>query len=309
MTAKRHRVRGRWLGVMIAATLALCAILLAFRNDIRGRYWAYRAAESNDLAQRAQYLNLLIGAGDSGAWGIGVLARDARVHNRELAALALQTRRAGWAREILVELLSDQEESVRDLAVLALATIRDAKAMNLLMAMYSYDDTEEALRAQTACVGLQRMGGFSALQALSALVEVKSSAAARGALVDALLEVGGSGAVADLMKFLDDHRPCPTPSYQERMAWLALGGAGSAAPFLPRETGPQSAVGEGAAAGQTGGAAGDSVTVAATQPSMTVAERAAAALGDITGRKPPFSSAASEAERRAAIEEWLSWRP
>ncbi|QOJ14967.1 MAG: HEAT repeat domain-containing protein [Planctomycetia bacterium] len=274
---------------MIATTLALCAIALAFRNDIRGRYWAHRASQSNDLSERAYYLNLLIAAGESGAWGVGALARDSRVQNRELAALVLQTRRSPWAREILFRLLVDAEPSVRDLAILALATIRDPGAIDPLMAMYSSDDSEAALRARTACAGLQRMGGFPALQALSRLVEVNASAAARGALVDALLDVGGTAAVADLLKFLDDHRECSLPSFEERMAMEVLRGAGS------EQLGFFSAQPD----------------ASASQPTQvtTVAERAARALGEITGRKPPFASAGSEAERRAAIEEWLTWRP
>lgn len=293
------------VGVLIALTLSVCVIALAFRHDLRSRYWAYRVMHSASLAERAGYLNQLMAAGDYSQWGLRTLAEDSSAENRQFAAIALQTIHAPWARGLLYVLLKDSEPAVSEVAILGLALQHDEAALRELARMYRQDATEEALAARTACAGLQRFGDARAVATLAALAEVPATPNARAALVDALGDIGGASAVAPLIVLLDDHRPSNAPKFEAEMAMRVLGDvpAGQAAPLLARN-----ALG-GARDGTSQPVSEGSANSASATPPRTIAERAAEALGLITGRRPPFLSSMSETDRRLAQKEWESWGP
>lgn len=301
--AARPRRRISIAGVLIVVTAALCLLAVAFRNDIRSRYWAYRLATTSSLTERAGYLNLLIHAADAAHWGVVTLAQDRRPEIRQFAALAVQTTRTGWSREVLYRLLFDEDPGVRDLAVLALAAQRDEAALEHLERMYRADQSETALPARTACAGLQRFGDRRALAVLLELADIPAPACARAALIDALSEYRAAAAVPALVRLLEDHRRCAAPSYHEELALRALGGIGAAE--------LADALTEHRAQATAAATPGDP---AATQPApagagRTVAERAAEALGGITGRRPLFASDLDPAQRQLAREQWEAWKP
>jgi len=277
------RARGsyRAAAVVIAVTIAMCAIALLFRTPLRSRYWAWQVVNAANIEARTVPLTHLCNAGDGGRWGTTVLLDDSRAEIRQFGLLILQHVHSDWSRERLLQSFDDPSEAVREMAALGLAIQGDESVIPELRRRYVEGD---AGAASAACIALGRLATPTAVEALATLAERPADVVRRAAVVDALGQIGRADCVIPLVTLLDDHRPCevPTPERQVLDKFGPL--AASAGLVLP---GDELANAEG------------TVT--------TIAERAAAALARITGLEPPFASDLEEQERAAAAEAWRAW--
>lgn len=270
---------------MIAVTLLACLAALVFRTPLRSRYWAWQVVEARGVAERAAPLTQLCNAGNAGRWGTETLLAHPEPEIRQFGVLVLQHVRSDWSRRRLVQMLTDRDEAVTELAALGLAIHGDASCIPELEQLYTRQD---ALTASAACMALERLGTPEAVAAMAVLAAQPASVAHRAALVDALAAVGTSDCVAPLLGLLSDHRPCEVATRAdrllERLAPLAAGIGLGEVPIPEPSSRP------------------------ATEPaSHTIAERAAAALGRITGLSPPFTSDMSPEQREDAARVWRDW--
>jgi HEAT repeat protein len=299
--AARERRRARRLrpGTAVVLLTALaCLTAIIFRTPIRSRYWAWRIAHGTSTPERAMYLTLLCNAGGGGRWGTAVLLEHEDAEIRQFGVVVLHQLDTDWARQRLLRLLEDPDETVRELAALGLAIHADESVIPELKRMYSSSDETVA---SSACVALGRIATPTAVAALTELAVWPAEASRRADLVDALAAVATPACVAPLLELLEDHRTCDVPPRVSRLALEALRGLQSEAPrawpsWLP--------------APQSDDAA--SLPIAASGPSLeiepgTVAERAAAALTRITGLSPPFSSGLPAEQRNQAKQQWAAW--
>jgi HEAT repeat protein len=273
------RGRGSRLAlVAIVLTALACVAALVFRTQLQSRLWAYRIKHDASPAQRAAYLGALCNAGERARWGITALLANRAADVRQYGVLTLQHVKTDWARQRLLELLHDPDVTVRRLAAAGLAIQRDERVIPTLEHFYTAGDE---VSATAACLALERLGTAAAIAALDELACEPADVTRRAALIDALEGIGTPACVPALISLLEDHRPCDLPPRSEELASRAL--EGLAAAGYPREPA--------------------SLPTTAPRP-HTVAERAAAALGQITGLSIPFSSEAPDAERTGAIDQW-----
>ncbi len=260
----------------IILTTVACAAALVFRTPLRARYWAWRLSRATSLAERSTYLTTLCQLGPAGRWGVSALLDDSRADVRQYGVLVLQHLGTDWAREKLLEAASDADSGVCGLAALALAQRGDDAAVPVLKWLYQTGDESAAA---TACAGLARLSSLEAITALNELTLEPKEARQRSALVDALGAVGRPDCVPGLVNLLGDEREYSVPPSvllgPELLAELEA--AGYRPSVAPQPT---------------------------TRVAVTIAHRAAAALGRITGLALPCESAE---ERRSAAEQWSAW--
>ena len=260
-------------------TAAACAAALLFRAPLRARYWAWRIAHADGAAEQITFLSALWQAGDAARWGIRALLADERAEVRRLGLIALQHARFEGAERLLLERLGDSDDEARALAALGLAMRGDERVIPTLQVVYRAGGSAGC----AACLALQRLGSPAAVAALNELAEVPAQAAERAALADALADLAVPDCVPGLLALLDDQRPCPGPPVSVQRAQR----------IMDRLFG-QSLL-------------ADEAPAASTPAQQTVAERAAAGLGRITGLTPAFSSESSEEQLGQAVAIWKRW--
>ncbi len=265
---------------MVSVTLILCTAAIVFRTALRSRYWAWKIEHAAEPAEQVAALALLCNAGDGGRWGVTVLLEDARPEIRQCGVLALQYASPDWSRRRLVAALRDPDSDVRGLAALGLAMLHDDRVIPQLRAMYT-SGTDQA--AVGACLALQRLGSPAAQAVLAKLADTPGTPARRAALIEALGATGSTQAAKALLELLDDHRPCGAPTERER---------------IMRKLGPLLAA---------RGLASAPAPAPTSHSEQTIAERAAEALGRITGLVPRFASDQPPAQRTAAAQQWRAW--
>ena len=168
---------------VIALTAALCLAALVFRTPIRARYWAWRVERAATPTQRSAYLGALCNAGDRGRWGTGVLLAHKDAEMRQYGVLVLQHVRTEWARERLLECVTDCDPNVQQLAAVGLAIHGDNAVIPTLKRLYQ---TGDASSATAACVAFEQLGTPAAITALDELAADPADPVRRAALVDAL---------------------------------------------------------------------------------------------------------------------------
>ncbi|MBU0639150.1 MAG: hypothetical protein KKB50_09825, partial [Planctomycetes bacterium] len=124
------------------------------------------------------------------------------------------------------------------------------------------------------------------IASLGELVAQPTTPFRRACLIDALADIGSAECVPPLLALLVDHHPCVALSRSARFAQRVL----AEFPGLVSDPTPTSSP----------------TTTSALAPA-TVAERAAAALAQITGVDEPFSSDASPAQQQHAAQRWADW--
>ena len=278
---KPSRRRPRAAFVMIAVTAAACLAAIAFRTPLCARYWAWRLMRATTAAESSAYLAALCNAGDSGRWGINVLLTSNDAAARQYGVLVLQHVKTPWARQRLLDLLTDQDPSVQELAALGLAVRGDDAVIPTLKWQY---ETGDAALAASACRAFEHLGTPEAVAALYEMAFQPADAVRRAALVDTLSGIGTAECVPALLELLTDERACDVPSR--------------------RESPPAGVVDRLRAAGYV--VASTSAPATGATP-RTVAERAATALARITAVNAPYSSDATEGERAAARQKWTAW--
>jgi hypothetical protein len=273
--------RPRLALLAIAITALACVTAVAFRTPLRSRTWAWHIAHSTVPTERSLYLAAICNVGQQGRWGIAALLAHPDAEVRQYGVLALHHLRTPWAQQRLVASVTDPDPSVRRLAAVGLAIHGDEQIIPTLKWLYQTGDEHSAT---AACLALERLGTPAALSTLDELTLEPADVARRAALLDALAGVSKPACVPPLLRLLSDHRPYDAPPRSEetlRRAFEVLQASGY--PAQPTST-------------------------PATAPlPRTIAERAADALGDITGIQAPFSSAASEADRVSAQDAWQQW--
>lgn len=279
---RQPRSRRPWAAIIvIAITAAACLVALGFRTSIRSRYWAWCLARAANPTERSAHLSALCNAGDAGRWGTGALLRHEDAEVRQYGVLALHHVRSDWARERLLERLTDPDSSVQRLAAVGLAIHGDDGVIPELRRLYRTGDVSAA---STACAALEYLATPAAIAAANELAAEPADAARRAALVDTLDAIGEPECVPALISLLSDHRVCDVPLRRDETARRVLSG-------LLAEGYPL---------------VSSSMPTTAASP-RTIAERAAAALARITGQDVPFASDATEEERSAAERQWADW--
>jgi len=302
---------------MVLLTALVCLAAIIFRTPIRSRYWAWRIAHGTTTPERAMYLTLLCNAGDGGRWGTALLLEHEDAEIRQFGVVVLHQLDTDWARQRLLRLLEDRDETVRQLAALGLAIHADESVIPELKRMYSSSDQT---MARSACVALGRIATPTAVAALTELAVQPAEPNCRAALVDALTVVATPACVSPLLGLLEDHRACDVPPRASRLALEALRGLQSEAPqtlpgWLPTPQSDDVAGSLPIAASSPAARASSlptSLPAAALLPALnlaptTIAERAAVALRRITGLSPPFSSDVPAEQRQQAKQQWAAW--
>lgn len=226
--------------LLIAATLLLCLVAIAQRAELRGRWWALRIAQATDPAQRAAHLQALMNEGPETRWGREVLLGHADVEVRRAGIISLQSVRADWAAARLMALRHDPDEGIRAQVALGLAIRGDDRIIPLLAEDYISGDL---LRADLACLALERLATPAAHHRLTALADVPADPDIRGRLVDALESCPPELALPVLRRLVNDQRLTRAETRGERLArslaaaplagWLAAEADGAA------EAGPE----------------------------------------------------------------------
>ena len=200
---------------------------------------------------------------------------------RQYGVLVLHHVNTPWAREQLLNCLTDSDPAIQRLAAVGLAIRGDDAVVPTLKWLYQTGDSSAAA---TACLAFERLGTREAIAALNELATEPNDVTRRAALADALVGISAPECVPGLLHLLSDDRVCPTAARSEEMARRALGALQTAGYALEPASHPTTAV-----------------------SSQTVAERAAAGLARITGLREPFSSAAPAEERAQAERAWSEW--
>jgi hypothetical protein len=273
--------RPRLALLAIAITALACVTAVAFRTPLRSRYWAWHISHGALATERSVYLAALCNVGQEGRWGVAALLADPDAEVRQYGVLVLHHVRTPWAQQHLAAAVTDPDGSVRRLAAVGLAIHGDDSVIPALKWFYQADNENSAI---AACLALERLGTPAAIATLDELTLESADVARRAALVDALAGVSRPACVPPLLRLLSDHRPCDAP--------------------------PRSADTMGRAVGilQASGYPTQPSSAPASEPlPRTIAERAADAVGNITGVHAPFSSAAPEADRVSAQSAWQQW--
>lgn len=270
---------------MIIVTAAACAAALVFRTPIRSLLWAREVTSAKTAREQAAALTHLCNAGDAGRWGTDSLLGSDDPAVRQLGVIVLQHIRSEWSRLRLIELLNDPSKSTADLAALGLAIHGDVSVIPRIKRLYLEGNDGSA---SAACLALERIGARESKAALVELAAAPAGAERRSRLVEALGSAGGTEGARGLLCLLDDHRAVDGQSRTSRLLdqFSALAAANGLAPV------PESGVASRPASDDQHG---------------TVAERAAVALGRITGLSPQFSSSASPQVRADAVRAWTAW--
>jgi HEAT repeat protein len=279
--------RSRVAAIAVIVTAVACATAIAFREPLRSSYWAWRLEQTRDAARRAEYLTLLVGAGERAEWGVRSLLASDQAEVRQFGVRVLQHVRAEWSRGLLLGCLADADERVREFAALGVALRGEESVIPWLKAMYASRGGE---CAAAACLALQRMGTAAALRALTELAMTPTDAERRAALVDALNDVGTAACVPGLLILLDDERIAQRPALEMRLAADAL-----AALRLH-------------ASGSERGITADAGLAGEAPGGQTIAERAARALARITGIPADAKAPAGEKPLEAARQRWADWQ-
>ena len=267
--------------IAIAITLILCAATLLFRTQLRARLWAWQLVHAATPAQRSTFLAALCNAGPRAQWGTSALLDHEDPEVRQYGVLVLHYVKTPWTREQLLRCILDPDPNIRRLAAIGLASHGDDSVIPTLKWLYLTGDSPAA---RTACLAFERLGTSNAVQALNELALQPANPPRRAALIDAVAGLRTERGVPALLALLDDHRVSETPSRSEEMAQHALEGLLSQGYVVQPSSQP--------------------TTSAA---SLTIAERAAEALGQITGVQMPFSSTADAKEWHAAKRRWTRW--
>lgn len=281
VVTKARRIALRPATCAVAATALACVCALVFRTALQSRYWAWRIEHTTDLEQQNLYVGALCSAGDAARWGIAALLASDDVEVRQYGVLVLHHVRTSWACQRLVEALKDSDTDIKRLAAVGLGIHADDTVVPALAALYRGGDDATA---EAACIALEHLGTQRAVAAAQELASEPGSPARRAALIDTLAGIDAPECIPALLILLSDQRPCSRPARADEAARRVLGGLLAQGEVLPVSLTP------------------------ATQPAATtLAERAAAALAQITGLRPPFSSDAPTAEQHGARQAWEDW--
>lgn len=280
-TPQQKRARHIWGRLVIAVTIAICALALFWRQEIRAHYWALRLSSTYELDMRAAYLTALCNLGSAARGAARRLLAQEDTELRSYGILILQALRDARSRADLLPLLSDPDPALRRLAAVALAAHQHDDVVPALATLLR---TSDADTVRTAALTLERLGTPAAVELLARVCTELPTAEARAAAADALGGIGRPEAVPALVALLEDHAAVTSGSaadeaVQKLLGTLALQGWTIMPTTLP----------------------------ATGLPPTTVAERAAVALQRITGLVPPFASSLPTDERGAAQAEWAAW--
>lgn len=265
----------RRTGIAIAALAVLWLGAMAFRWEIRTRWWAYRLTRTTDPQQVDYYLVRLHAVADRAVGAAGALLAHPSPEVRRNAVSILQRSRQDRARDLLLRAFGDPDADVREAAALGLALQGSHAALPELLRMIRSAD--EA-RARAAVTGLQHLDDPRAVEALIEAARTHVSAEVRAQAIDSLGLIRCRQAVPVLIEALDDGRPIRTAAASDRALRRALHTMG---PVLVRH-------------------GMDPASVATAPAPMTVAELAARALSRITGESFGYR-ADDPPERKAAV--------
>ncbi len=270
--------------MIIIAMVAVFALVVAFRNEIRVRWWGYRLAQSADVQDRMQYLSLLSSMDAKSLPVARSLIRDADAANRSFGVALVSTINGDEADRLLETACIDSDETIRQSAILGLSMRSSANTVQRLAGLIKQLDAESAMFA------VSRLVSINLPESLDELIRIARSHpkdGVRAQAIESLGQWGGDDVVAALIDCLSDEAVFSGMTATESQAQEALG-----------TMAPQFAI--------TGELATDAKISELRGKSDTNGMRAAHELRAITGQSFEFLEA-DELGRLAAIGQWREW--
>lgn len=200
------RRRPIWFPAALTLMLALFALVVFQRDRIRAHYWAIRLSRSDDLAQRAYYLNGLMALGERAAGAIEVLAEHESPDVRLLALAALKAMPETAANKIAGGLITDPDREVREAAALTLVFCDSSRGLDLLR---EWARMESEAPAAAAVAALARSPSLHAAESLCGALSGHSSPRVRAQAAESLAEwLGGlDGELDSIASLAAQHDP------------------------------------------------------------------------------------------------------
>ncbi len=171
--------------ICLVALVAMFALVLIERNQIRSHWWAWRLQGATDLATQGYYLASLAGVGDAAFGAVSHLARSDRSDVRGFAVYALQKMPPESASVELGRLLTDTELDVREAAATALVFAEHDSTTQMLIHAAGSVNADEAAAAVAA---LGRINSESSLSAICYAARSHRSALVRAQALEAITD-------------------------------------------------------------------------------------------------------------------------
>jgi HEAT repeat protein len=239
--------------------VAAFGAVVAYRDAIRVRWWAYRLAGCDDPKERVQYAALLASRREQSLPGLRRLMASDDAGVRSVAVMVLNTIEGEAALELLVTAAGDPDAVVRRNAIVGISMHEAGAAAAALGGLVDHPDES------TGMLAVSRLGGLRSEMVdvlLARLAREHPSAGIRAQAIETIEVRGGDSATEALSACLEDDAVFSGLTEGERGALEAIQSA--TAQGLPE-----------GAAGETRDALG--------LPPMTNGERAAQAIRRLSG--------------------------
>lgn len=317
---KRARRRKRWDRITLAiiiAMIAVWAVAIFYRSELRAQYWTWRLKQA-DPAQRQQWINHLVSLGEpaeSAALSLtghddpavrsagvqvltGLLRQDLHRQLRDMHSviesdgqppeeLALAPTPESRIVIRLRELLADPETAVQVLAIDGLSLVRDQAALTQLAAVADCEEPVVACHATSAIGDIA--ADTEARRLLTGILQNAQHPDVRAQAIVSMQYVLHPGDYGLLVEALADlrevkNRPIGESVDPALLAAIQREVLGSRAGEIPRPA-----------------------SRPAAPEKRTVADYAVELLRKLTGQNFGFDSSAPPADREAAIGRWKAY--
>jgi hypothetical protein len=217
-----QRTGRRAFFVLLVILVALWAVAMVFRWELRAQWWAYQLSRSATVAEHDFYVIRLASIRDKSQHAVGRLMKDQRPEVREAAVTILRFCEQPRATDRLFALLADDTAEVAAMAAMALAWQPDANRhvprLRETLSAAMYDDG----RRWGHAVALGRIGGPDAEAALCDALAGSCAPDVKAQLIDSLGLLGCRQAVPLMIDALGDHRPVTTLPHSQLSARRAI---------------------------------------------------------------------------------------
>ncbi len=206
--------------VLLVLLVAIWAVAMVFRWELRARWWAWQITRSESRENRDYYVTHLASIQDKSLGAVGLLLHDSRPEIRDAGITVLRYCESERATGRLIAMLADESPDVAGMAATTLAWRAGSRR---------YVGQLETLLNRKgppqwgAAVALGRIGGPEAERALaSALPNADSPADVRAQIIDSLGMLGCRNSLGLITEALQDSRPLSTPPFSQLSARHAV---------------------------------------------------------------------------------------
>lgn len=205
--------------VSIVVMVAVWAVVIGFRNQLRARWWAYRLVRAEQVEERTEYLRLLVSLGPTAVPVAEGLLGQTDPSMRSLAMPILHHAECDRAHRLLVDATNDHDEVIRQQAVLGLRGYGDVPTLSRIARR------EDPAAACAAVIGLASLASPQAIDVLIDLVPPKANHDGLAVRVQAIQSLGQlevARAAAALRACLDEQTVFEGMTAAEQSAAVAL---------------------------------------------------------------------------------------